>query len=110
MSKSTSGRRVRDRSEATELLDEWKNSGERMSEWCAARGINWYSLNAHRGHRERGMMRMNEFVELTVAEPVVSAPAAMARYRLCVGDYTLEVEDDFRDDSVRRLLHLAATC
>ena len=55
-------------------------------------------------------MRMKEFVELTVAEPVVSVPATMARYRLCAGDYTLEVEDDFCDDNVRRLLHLPATC
>ena len=102
MSKSAPVRMVRDRAEAMELLREWEPSGERMSDLCGRRGINWYSLNAHHG---RGAMSVPEFVELTVSEP-----AAMARYRLCVGEYTLEVEDDFCDDSVRRLLHLAVTC
>ena len=105
MSKSAPMRMVRDRAEAMELLREWEPSGERMSDWCGRRGINWYSLNAHHG---RVAIAVPEFVELTVSEPAV--PAAMARYRLCVGDFTLEVEDDFCDDSVRRLLHLAATC
>ena len=42
------GRKVRDRQEAAELLSEWKQCGERFSDWCEGRGINWYSLNAYR--------------------------------------------------------------
>ena len=36
------GRKVR-ASEAERLLEEWEASGERMSAWCRARGLNWTS-------------------------------------------------------------------
>lgn len=107
LGKSSLGRLVRDRKEAAALLGEWKGSGERMSDWCAVRGINWYSLNAHGG---RGCVQPTpQFVELTVAEPVVQVPAA-GRYRLHVGDITLEVDHHFQDDAVRRLLQVVAAC
>jgi hypothetical protein len=77
-----------------------------MSDWCGARGINWYSLNAYGG---RGVEAPTAFVELAVG-PVPEA-AAEARYRICLGDdIGIEVDDHFRDDTLRRLIGVVASC
>lgn len=102
-----SGRKVADRAEAARLLGEWEVSGERMSDWCTARGINWYSLNAHRG---RCVPAHAEFVELAVATPVVD-PRPEALYRICLyDDIDIEVDDHFREDTLRRLIAVVSSC
>lgn len=104
------GRKVADRAEAAQLLTEWRHSGERMSDWCVARGINWYSLNAYGG---RGVEAPTAFVELAVGTVAIAEamPAAEARYRICLGDdLAIEVDDDFRDDTLRRLIGVVASC
>ena len=104
---ATKGRRVRDRAEAIELLSSWEASGESMSAWCTARGLNWYSLSTHRNwlraeQRGRATVRM---VEVELAAPVVAAT-----YRVDLGDLTIEVEDDFQADTLRRLGDGLRTC
>lgn len=108
MSKSATGRNVRDRSEAAELLAGWESSDERMSDWCSARGINWYSLNAYLGRGVVPACTEVEFVELTVAPP--PAMQAVGRYRILVGDIDVEVDDYFREDTLVRLLRVVAAC
>lgn len=95
------GRKV-SRSEAAGLLEAWKLSGAKLSHWCAERGLNWYSLNAHKG-RLPASTEVG-FVELTTAlEPV-------ARYRVELGDVIVEVDDHFRADTLRRLVEVVSTC
>jgi hypothetical protein len=99
------GRKVRDRAEAIELLAAWEASGERMSTWCSARDLNWYSLSTHRSWlraEKRGdTMRLVE-VEL---EPPVAAT-----YRVDLGEFTVEVDDHFQEDTLRRLVGVLGTC
>jgi hypothetical protein len=99
---------VRDRAEAADLLGEWQASGARMSDWCRARGLNWYSLNAYRG---RGVVPVDpepQFVELTLATPpVMTAPG---RYHVRLDGIEVEVDDNFREDTLVRLLGVLAAC
>jgi hypothetical protein len=101
------GRKVRE-DEAESLLQAWSASGERMSAWCASRGLNWYSLSAFKGWRG---VRTDPpaFAELVVATPV-PFEAGAARYRVEVGPVTVEVGDDFREETLRRLLHAVRSC
>ncbi len=107
-----SGRKVR-AEEALELLERWEQSGERMSTWCAARGLNWYSLSAYKGWL---FTRWDDepVEDLVFAEVVVDDVEATAskgcRYRIELGDVVLEVDDRFRDDTLRRLLGVVASC
>ena len=105
----SSGRKVAGREEAALILAEWEQSGERMSDWCRRRGINWYSLNAYRG---RGVEAQARFVELAVGPVCVPEGApGEARYRICLGeDIGIEVDDHFRDDTLRRLIGVVASC
>ena len=84
------GRRIK-RDEAGDLLEAWERSGERMSDWCSARGLNWYSLNAFKG---RWSPRTAEiaFAEVVTTSATVPMPAV---YRVLVGELAIEVEDDF---------------
>ena len=96
--------------EAAALLREWERSGQPMSSWCARRGLNWYSLCAFKGWgvRAGGV----SFAEVVVA-PEREAPTAgstEARYRIEVGAVTIEVGDDFRADTLQRLVQAVATC
>ena len=68
------GRKIRDRAEAIELLSAWEASGEPISTWCQARGLNWYSLSTHRNwlraeQRGRATVRM---VEVELDAPIVA--------------------------------------
>jgi hypothetical protein len=103
-----SGRKVADRAEASRMLTEWAQSGERLSDWCRARGVNGYSLNAYQG---RGAHAHTAFVELAVGPVPVLEAVAEARYRICLGDdIGIEVDDHFRDDTLRRLIGVVASC
>lgn len=105
------GRKVRDGAEAHELLRAWSASGEPMSTWCGRRGINWYSLSAYRGWRDRDRDR-GERVELVEvlrhdAIPVVASPA---RYHIAIRDWVVEVAGNFEEEPLRRLLRVVASC
>jgi hypothetical protein len=99
------GRLVR-RDEVEELLTVWERSGERMSDWCAARGLNWYSLNAFKGRWSGPTTAEIAFAEV-VSNSVQSGPVV---YRVLVGELAIEVEDDFEDDTLVRLVRAVARC
>ena len=99
------GRKVRDFEEAGELLAAWEASDERMSVWCGSRGINWYSLSAYRSWMTR---RRAAFVEVESAAPRPFVLAAS--YRIEVHGAVVEVDDDFDDATLVRLLRAVAAC
>lgn len=108
MPKSGVGRKVVDASEAAELLAEWADSGEAMSTWCGRRGINWYSLSAFKGWPGR---RGADFVEVEVQPaPLVARPRAPSRYRVHLGCRVVEVDQDFDDEVLRRLVRVVEAC
>lgn len=89
--------------EAKELLAEWEPSGERMSDWCRARGINWRSLVAYRDTRPGGEV---EFVEV---EAPASGPGGL--YRIVLGGgVAVEVDDRFQEATLGRLLRVLSPC
>lgn len=100
------GRKVK-RAEVPRLLDEWESSGEPMSQWCEARGLNWYSLNAFKG---RWSETTPEFAEVVVADE--DALRRGGRYRVEVDGLVFEVDDDFRAETLQRLIQtvMAAGC
>lgn len=104
------GRKVR-ADEAAELLESWERSGEPMSQWCGARGLNWYSLSAFKGWM-RSRRCSSETIDLRFAEVVVEQPAVLepARYRVELGRVVVEVDDHFRDDTLVRLLRTVTAC
>jgi hypothetical protein len=100
------GRKIRDRAEAIELLSTWEASGERMSTWCQERGLNWYSLSTHRNWL-RAEQRGHATVRMVEVE--VDAPIATT-YRIDLGGVVVEVDDNFRDDTLRRLVDVLGAC
>jgi|APSaa5957512622_1039677.scaffolds.fasta_scaffold107772_2 hypothetical protein len=113
MAQST-GRKLRDHQEAAKLIAEWERSGERLSDWCEARGISWHSMSAYKSNGERATPA---FVELALdTTPPVDAVAMVSdridsRYHIFLGDDVgIEVDDHFRDDTLRRLLRVVASC
>ena len=96
--------------EAASLLREWERSGEPLSRWCTRRGLNWYSLSAFKGWGVRAPEV--PFAEVVVAASPVNTAAfgEGARYRVEVGAVTIEVGDDFRADTLQRLLVAVAAC
>ncbi len=97
------GRKVR-ASEAEALLREWEASGEAMSSWCARRGLSWYSLSAFKGWAVRGEVG---FAEVVAQRPLVERGG---RYRVEVGALVIEVGDDFRSETLQRVVRAVASC
>ena len=94
-------RKVADREEALELLAAWEGSGETFGAFCEDYGVDGRSLhcwkrNLDRRHAAKEPIRL---IELT---PVSASSGAI--YRITVGSVTVEVGDDFHDDTLARLL------
>ncbi len=106
MGAQRTGRKVRGEGEAAELLAAWEESGERISDFCARRGVNWSSLAAYRTARDR-RGRRPRLVELTASNDA----EAVVQYRIVFGNgHALELVEGFDDDSVRRISAIIATC
>ncbi len=113
-------RKVNDREEAQHLLAALAASGERLSPFCRRRGIDGRSLNCWQRNLSRGFasasasarpMRLVELVSTSAAHASAAALSApRPRYRIAVSDVTLEVNDDFADETVARLLELVRSC
>jgi hypothetical protein len=126
----TTGRKVTNGEEARQLLQQWEQSGEAVSTWCRQQGINRYSLSAYKGWSRRS--GVPEFVEVELLEdlsvpvdeiepieeivepferPQSIAQAEDCVYRIGLGnELSIEVTDSYRDDTLRRLIGVVASC
>lgn len=86
------------------MLAALASSGQSLSAWCAAEGIDGRSLGAWKSQLSPSL-RLVE-VGVKPALPPTAAPV----YRVVVGALRLEVGDDFREDTLARLLRLARSC
>lgn len=96
-------RKVRDHEEAVELLDALERSGRSLADFCRGVGVDGRSLNCWRQNLRRSEASATSglrLVELTPTRPV--SPPAL--YRIMVGGLEVEVDDDFRADTLARLL------
>ena len=75
MGKMSQNRKVRDPAEAFELLAEWEQSDEPVSDWCRARGINWRSLV---GYKNVSVDELR-FVEVALTAHLPGSQAATFR-------------------------------
>ena len=98
-------RKVRNEADARKLLDAWRRSGRILRDWCHAEGLNAHSLGWWRMHLGNQGIRMME-----VTPAVVPVPQRSARYFIHLDDVCIEVSDDFREDTLTRLLALVESC
>ena len=96
-------RKVRDENDAQKLLVDWERSGLDISAFCARVGVDGRSLNCWRvnlGRREE----TKTAPPLRFLEVVGTQAAPRAEYRIRVGELVVEVDDDFREDTLCRIL------
>jgi hypothetical protein len=103
-------RRVEDEREALGLLEECGNSGLQLAEFCAQVGVDGRSLNCWRRNLERRRTAPAAPQGVRFLEVVTARPSQAPAYRLHVGDLVIEVDDYFREDTLGRLLRVAAAC
>lgn len=106
----TARRKVRDREEAVELLEEHATGTQTLRAFCAARRIDARSLHCWKLNLARPGSRGSRGPALRLVELVAKPSRADRRYLLHVGDVTIEVGDDFEDEQVARLVALARAC
>ncbi len=102
-------RKVRDERDAWELLEDLDASGLELRRFCEQRGVDGRSLNCWRRNLD-ATVDESEPARLRLVEVVERRPARRAEYRLSVGDVVIEVDDDFQDDTLVRLLRVASAC
>ena len=107
----TARRKVRDEQETRGLLDELRDSGLGMPEFCARAGVDGRSLNCWRVNLERrdaeevtGPPAAVRSLEVVAARP----PTKRAWYRVRMGQVVIEVDDDFEEHTLGHLLSVAS--
>ena len=103
------GRKIRDVAEARTFLDAAEASRMTRAQWARENGIDGRSLNAWRLNLER--RRTATPTTLRVVELVPTAtPRVGTPLRVRCGRFVVEVDDDFDDDILTRLLTVVAAC
>lgn len=102
------GRKIRDEAEAVQHLEAQRASGLTLAEWARLRGIDGRSLNLWRLNLSRraevGPGQGARLVELVAA---VRQPAP---YTIRCGRLTVELGEDFDEETLLRLLQVVAAC
>ena len=104
------GRKIVDERDALECLDAAATSGGEFAAWARRNGIDGRSLQAWRLNLERGGRWRGRDSELRLVELVASPPQTQPGCRVRCGPFVLEVDADFDDRVVSRLLSLVAAC
>ena len=106
-----SGRKIRDEAEAIEALDSIARTGLAVSDWCRARDIDARSLAGWRGVlKKRGYEPPVEGTPPDFVELVRVPVERVARYTIRHREFTVEVDDDFDDHTLGRLLAVVGAC
>ena len=111
---TTRRRNVHDEREALALLEELEDSGLELSAFCALYGVDGRSLNCWKHNLGRSRpgpkLRPQSLRLVEVVTSVSDESPSVAAYKLSVGGVSIEVDDHFRDETLARLLRVAATC
>jgi transposase-like protein len=119
-------RKITDEREARRCLAAASKTGERVGAWARANGIDGRSLNAwrmnlaRRGSRATSARRATRPPTATVVRPPpraalvelvpASRPGVAARYAVHVGEFRVEVGDDFAAEALQRILEVLRAC
>ena len=100
-------RKIRDRRDALSCLEAMDSSSMGLTPWAHAHGVDARSLNCWRLNLgwEPGCERLVELVP-----DVGGGHASIARYRVRVDGVEIEVDDNFREETLVRLLDLVVGC
>lgn len=101
------GRKVRDENEARSILMDAESRNLEPGDVASERGVDRRSLQAWRMTLKRAgrvpeQAGMVELVTFPTAEPTV--------YRVLVGDMAVELDDQFQEGTLRRLLGVLRAC
>ena len=105
------GRKIINEQDANRCLQGVKSERSSLGKWAQAHGVDGRSLHAwkmalERRGKTRTSAMMPRLVEIIPATSVTKA----ARYRLRIHEVELEVEVDFEEASLRRLVGLLKSC
>lgn len=105
-------RKIEDEREARACLKAAKAAGLKPGEWARDHGIDGRSLNAWRVNLARGEAGRRSAIIKTGLVELVPAPLSRseARYVVRVADAEIELTDDFRDETLVRLVRTLRSC
>ena len=105
------GRKIQDEQDARRCLAAARSARDGLGAWARAHGIDGRSLHTWRVNLERRGVPRRRVVAPKLVELVPTPrPSATARYRLRLHGIELEVDDDFNEQSLRRLVGLLKSC
>src|SRR5512135_1109131 len=98
-------RKIADEKDARACLSSVARSGETLRAWAKRHGVDGRSLRAwHRNLSRRASALARKEPRLVELVRVPSTPRPPQRYLVHVGEGSVEVGDDFDDQTLRRLL------
>ena len=101
------GRRIKNENEAQRFIRTIATSGVSQGQWVREHGIDGRSLQAWRMILEK---RQRKASTLQLVELVPSTKLVPAQYRVHCGGFVVEVDDNFNDQVLGRLLAVVAAC
>jgi len=122
-------RKIKDARDARECLSAAKASGLTNAEWARQEGIDGRSLNAWRmnlgiGGKSRGSKRSSKKSRRSKSRPARprmvelvpsvnssrSTAPTIPLYAVRCGELTIEVDEHFEEETLRRLVRVVASC
>lgn len=108
-------RKIRDEADARACMTAVKVSGLSPAAWCRSEGVDGRSLRAWTINLQRGAgsarKPMQSARPLSLIELVPSAAVrAASRYTVRVGAHGVELDDQFDEKTLRRLVSVLASC
>ena len=104
-------RKIVDEREARAFLKAARRAGLPLKAWARSHGIDGRSLNAWRLNLGRSGSDAGSASTLRLVELVPGpAGASRGRYTLRIGDVTIELGDDFREETLARLVRALRAC
>ncbi len=104
-------RKIRDAADAERCISAARSEGRSLGEWARSRGIDGrslhtWSLNLSRRGRDPGQ----EAAGLRLVELVPASRATSSKFTVRVGPVVVEVEPNFDEVALRRLLAVVSAC
>lgn len=115
-------RKIKDAKDARECLSAAKASGLTNAEWARQEGIDGRSLNAWRMNlgvsaksrsSKKSRCSKSKATPPRMVELVAPAKSSMPkrpRYAVRFGELTIEVDEHFEEETLRRLVRVVASC
>lgn len=103
-------RKIRDESDAAELLSQLADSGEDLRVFCSQVGVDGRSLRAwhRRLHPEARSCEPPQTFQLMELVPDVLRQPARPTYRIHYQDLSIEIDEHFDESTLRRILDALA--